>query len=39
MSDAAFARVATLADELDAGIMIDLHASARTLRAASRRTA
>jgi 5-methylthioadenosine/S-adenosylhomocysteine deaminase len=27
MSDATFARVATLADELDAGIVIDLHAS------------
>jgi len=31
MSDAAFARVATLADELDAGIMIDLHASAEDI--------
>src|SRR6202789_4007741 len=28
MSDATFARVATLADELDAGIVIDLHESA-----------
>jgi 5-methylthioadenosine/S-adenosylhomocysteine deaminase len=28
VSDATFARVATLADELDAGIVIDLHASA-----------
>jgi 5-methylthioadenosine/S-adenosylhomocysteine deaminase len=28
MSDATFARLVTLADELDAGIMIDLHASA-----------
>jgi len=28
VSDAAFARIATLADELDAGIMLDLHASA-----------
>ncbi len=28
LSDAAFARIATLADELDAGIMLDLHESA-----------
>lgn len=28
LSDATFARIATLADELDAGIMIDLHESA-----------
>jgi 5-methylthioadenosine/S-adenosylhomocysteine deaminase len=31
LSDATFARVATLADELDAGIVIDLHASARDI--------
>jgi 5-methylthioadenosine/S-adenosylhomocysteine deaminase len=31
VSDAAFARVATLADELDAGIVIDLHASAEEI--------
>ena len=31
VSDAAFARLATLADELDAGIMIDLHESAEEI--------
>jgi 5-methylthioadenosine/S-adenosylhomocysteine deaminase len=31
VSDATFARVATLADELDAGIVIDLHASAQEI--------
>jgi 5-methylthioadenosine/S-adenosylhomocysteine deaminase len=31
VSDAAFARLATLADELDAGIMIDLHESAHEI--------
>jgi len=31
VSDAALARIATLADELDAGIVIDLHASAAEL--------
>jgi 5-methylthioadenosine/S-adenosylhomocysteine deaminase len=33
LSDAAFARLATLADELDAGIMIDLHQSTREIDA------
>jgi 5-methylthioadenosine/S-adenosylhomocysteine deaminase len=31
LSDASFARLVTLADELDAGIMIDLHQSAREI--------
>ena len=31
MSDATLARVATLADELDAGIVIDLHESEREI--------
>ena len=33
LSDATFSRLATLADELDAGIMIDLHQSARDVDA------
>jgi 5-methylthioadenosine/S-adenosylhomocysteine deaminase len=32
LSDASFARLVTLADELDAGIMIDLHQSAREIQ-------
>jgi 5-methylthioadenosine/S-adenosylhomocysteine deaminase len=31
LSDAAFARIATLADELDAGIIVDLHESAAAI--------
>ena len=31
LSDASFSRLATLADELDAGIMVDLHQSAREI--------
>jgi 5-methylthioadenosine/S-adenosylhomocysteine deaminase len=31
LSDATFARLATLADELDAGIMVDLHQSSREI--------
>jgi 5-methylthioadenosine/S-adenosylhomocysteine deaminase len=33
LSDATFARLATLADELDAGIMVDLHQSTREIDA------
>jgi 5-methylthioadenosine/S-adenosylhomocysteine deaminase len=33
LSDATFARIATLADELDAGILIDLHESAAAIAA------
>ena len=31
MSDASFARLATLADELDAGVLIDLHQSSEEI--------
>jgi 5-methylthioadenosine/S-adenosylhomocysteine deaminase len=37
LSDAAFARIATLADELDAGIVIDLHESAAEINASVQR--
>jgi 5-methylthioadenosine/S-adenosylhomocysteine deaminase len=37
LSDAAFARIATLADELDAGIVIDLHESAAEISASVQR--
>ena len=37
LSDAAFSRIATLADELDAGIVIDLHESAAEISASVQR--